>query len=97
MLALLAVAARPLASTGSGGSAGPPGESATGEAGTSLDLRPIPNENVRAELRRKPGLAEGGGGTGISLYCACTLRSERASMDEGLVETLRREDEAALS
>lgn len=97
MLALLAVAARPLASTGIGGSAGPPGEFATGEAVASLGFRPIPRENVRAELRRKPGLAEGGGGTGISLYCACTLRSERASIDEGFVETLKREDEAALS
>jgi hypothetical protein len=57
---------------------------------------PTPREKVRAEFRRKPGRAEGCGGTGMSLN-ACTLRSERVSMEDGLVDVLRRVDEAALS
>ena len=63
--------------------------------GSFADLIPIPRENVRAELRRKPGLADGGGGTGISLK-VCTFRSERESRDDGVVEVLSRADEAAL-
>ena len=62
-----------------------------------LDRKPIPSEKVRAEFRRKPGLAEGAGGAGMSLYRLCTLRSDRASTEDGLVDTLSREDEAALS
>jgi hypothetical protein len=66
VLALLAVKALLLESVFAGWIAGA-GE-AVGECCCSLDdLMPTPKEKVRAELRRKPGLAEGGGGTGISL------------------------------
>lgn len=90
VLAVLAVTARSLLLWMSGGR--PPGE----EAGD--DLLAIPKEKVREVSRRKPGLAEDGGGTGMSLYDLCPLAlSDRASMDEGLVEeVLRRAEEAAL-
>jgi hypothetical protein len=91
VLAVLAVTARSLLLWMSGGR--PPGE----EAGD--DLLAIPKEKVREESRRNPGLADDGGGTGISLYALCPLAlSERVSIDEGLVEeVLRRAEEAALS
>lgn len=97
MLALLAVAARPRGSRGSGGRGGPPGDCAGVVSGVALDLSPIPNEKVLAEFLRNPGLADCGGGTGMSLYCACTLRSDLASIDEGFVDTLKRDEDAALS
>lgn len=93
VLAVLAVTARSLLLFMSGGR--PPGE----EAGD--DRLAMPKEKVREESRRKPGLAEDGGGTGISVYDLWALPwpflSERASIDEGLVDdVLRRAEEAAL-
>lgn len=68
VLALLPVAALPRTSVGNGGSGGPPGESVGDGVGNSFDLPVTPREKVRAELRRKPGLEDAGGGTGMSLY-----------------------------
>ena len=70
VLALLAVAARLLISGRLLGSIAEAEEGADGEPGVALlnDLSlTSPMEKVRAEFRRKPGRAEGGGGTGISL------------------------------
>ena len=61
-----------------------------------------PNDHVLAGLRRKPDLADGGGGTGISLKglipAPCTFLSDLVSTEEGFVEdVLSRAEEAALS
>lgn len=70
VLALLAVAARLLISGRSPGIIAEADEGAGDEPGVALldDLSlTSPREKVRAEFRRNPGRAEGGGGTGISL------------------------------
>jgi hypothetical protein len=61
-----------------------------------------PKENVLAGFRRKPGRADVGGGTGISLKgldpAPGTFLSDLVSIDEGFVEeVLRRVEDAALS
>ena len=98
MLALLAVMARPLGSLELGGCIAGAGVTDGEEyCGSFADLMPTPKEKVRAEFRRKPGLADGGGGTGISLKTAWTFRSDRLSIDEGVVEVLSRVEDALLS
>ncbi len=98
MLALLAVMARPLESLVLAGCIAGAGDT-DGEqyCGSFEDLMPTPNEKVRAEFRRKPGLADGGGGTGMSLKLAWTFLSDRLSTDEGVVEVLNRIEDAPLS
>lgn len=89
VLAVLAVTARSLLLWMSGGR--PPGDE------TGDDLFAIPKEKVREESRRKPGLAEDGGGTGTSYDLCPFALSERVSIEEGLVEeVLSRAEEAAL-
>jgi hypothetical protein len=81
------------------GGGSPPGE----EVGEYLFF-PTPKENVLPEpgLRRKPGRADGWGGTGISPYdfcpAFCLFLSGLVSIEEGFVdEVLSRAEEEALS
>lgn len=98
VLALLAVMARPLGSFVLAGCTAGAGDAAGEEnCGSLEDLMPTPKEKVRAEFRRNPGLADGGGGTGMSLKAAWTLLSDRLSIDEGVVEVLNRVEDALLS
>ena len=73
-----------------------------GDVGDSRSGLPIPKENVLEVSRRKPGLADVGGGTGISLKgldpSPGMFLSDLVSTDEGFVEeVLRRAEDAALS
>lgn len=97
MLALLAVTARSrLLPVSPGIIAGIVGGACGGTGGSCLDLFPRPREKVRAEFRKNPGRAEGGGGTGMSLN-VCTFLSDLASIEDGFVEMLSRVEDAPLS
>lgn len=93
VLVVLAVTVRFLPVSAGWGREGP-GD----EAG---DDRRIPNDMDRGGLRRKPGLADADGGTGLSLkgleLVPWTFFSDFVSMDEGFVDdVLSRVEEAAL-